>query len=59
MTESTYTAYDCSGNTVKAGVVTHVPDKDNDFRGPVNFLEAVIADVGEDRFENEVAGIRD
>jgi len=59
MIESHYTAYATNGDTVKAGFVTHEPDIEGAHSGPVNFFEAVVADVGEERFENEVFGIRD
>lgn len=59
MIKSTYTAYAVSGETVKAGTVTHEVDIDDDPRGPINFLEAVVADVGEERWENDVFGVRE
>ena len=59
MIESHYTAYAPNGDTVKEGFVTHETDIDGDHSGPVNFFEAVVADVGEERFENEVFGIKD
>jgi len=56
---SSYTAYRADGTTVKAGTVKHVVDIEDDPRGPINFLDAVVADVGEERYENEVFGVRD
>jgi len=58
MLESTYTAYDGNGNTVKAGTVAY-EEGATDNETAMNFGEAVIAEVGEERFENEIAGIRD
>ena len=56
--KSTYTAYGSNGETVKSGTVTYEAGP-NDDETAMNFAEAVVQDVGEDRFENEVVGIRD
>jgi hypothetical protein len=55
--KSTYTAYDSTGSTVKSGVVAYEAGTTED-ETAMNFAEAVVHDVGEELFEEYVAGIR-
>ena len=56
--KSSYVAYGAGNKTIKAGIVSY--DKGATAKDEsMNFAEAVVADVGEDLFEEEVVGIRD
>jgi len=58
MLSSTYRAYGENDKTIKTGTVNYEPDNDPD-QQVMNFCSAVAADVGEELFDLEVAGITD